>query len=367
MPQYELDCGRDERAVLALRSLYRAYGYSQYKMSKFEEYDLYVRNKDFLISDHVITFTDASGRLLALKPDVTLSIVKNSRDVCGGVRKVYYNENVYRTAAGSQDFREITQVGLECIGEVDTYCTCEVLTLAARSLSELSDDYVLELSHLDIVARVLDGMGVDGETRAALLGFVAEKNAHDIAALCRDWGLDDATVAPLLTLVGTSGEPARVLPVLERMAAENAALTAPLAELCAVIDCFDETQKARLCIDFSLINVMNYYNGIVFRGYIKGIPTRVLSGGRYDGLLHKMGKRAGAVGFAVYLDLLEGLQETVAEYDADMLLLYDDTVAPAKVAAAVEACTADGKRALALRCVPDGLRFRERRDLRGDM
>ena len=68
-----------EKAVYALRSLYTSYGYVQYKMSKFEEYDLYVRNKDFLVSDAVITFTDTDGKLLALKPDVTLSIIKNGR------------------------------------------------------------------------------------------------------------------------------------------------------------------------------------------------------------------------------------------------------------------------------------------------
>ena len=67
----------EERAILKLRSLYKKYGYMPFKMSKFEEYDLYVRNKDFLISDRVITFNDTNGKLLALKPDVTLSIIKN--------------------------------------------------------------------------------------------------------------------------------------------------------------------------------------------------------------------------------------------------------------------------------------------------
>ena len=70
----------DEQAVFLLRSLYSKYGYKQYKMRKFEEYDLYVRNKDFLISDSVITFTDTNGKLMALKPDVTLSIIKNTAD-----------------------------------------------------------------------------------------------------------------------------------------------------------------------------------------------------------------------------------------------------------------------------------------------
>ncbi|MCE2604206.1 ATP phosphoribosyltransferase regulatory subunit, partial [Pseudomonas aeruginosa] len=64
---------------MELRGLYEQYGYKKYKMSKFEEYSLYVENKDFLASDKVITFTDLDGRLLALKPDVTLSIIKNTQ------------------------------------------------------------------------------------------------------------------------------------------------------------------------------------------------------------------------------------------------------------------------------------------------
>ena len=50
---------------------------------------------------------------------------------------------------------------------------------------------------------------------------------------------------------------------------------------------------------------MNYYNGIVFKGYVNGIPSGVLSGGQYDSLLAKLGRKSRAVGFAVYMDLLE--------------------------------------------------------------
>ena len=69
---------REERAIYDLRKLYEQYGYKKYKMSKFEEYDLYLENKSFLPSQQVITFTDLSGKLMALKPDVTLSIAKNA-------------------------------------------------------------------------------------------------------------------------------------------------------------------------------------------------------------------------------------------------------------------------------------------------
>lgn len=76
------------------------------KMSKFESYDLYMQNKEFLVSDGVITFTDTDGTLMALKPDVTLSIVKNYR-AHQPLQKVCYNENVYRIGGASKSYREI--------------------------------------------------------------------------------------------------------------------------------------------------------------------------------------------------------------------------------------------------------------------
>ena len=51
----------EESASFALRAIYERFGYSRYKMNRFEDYDFYVRNKDFLISDQVITFTDTTG------------------------------------------------------------------------------------------------------------------------------------------------------------------------------------------------------------------------------------------------------------------------------------------------------------------
>ena len=113
----DLTIRKDEQIVFMLRSLYELYGYKQYKMTKFEEYELYVKNKDFLISENVITFNDTNGRLMALKPDVTLSIIKNKTD-CKTLNKVYYNENVYRVSKSSRSSRELMQVGLECVGEV---------------------------------------------------------------------------------------------------------------------------------------------------------------------------------------------------------------------------------------------------------
>ena len=140
----------EEQAVFALRGLYQRYGYAPYKMSQFEEYDLYVRNKDFLISDKIITFSGEGGKLMALKPDVTLSIVKNAPEEPGVVQKVYYSENVYR------DYREIMQAGLECVGDLTEYDIAEAVLLAVKSLDLLGGRYVLDISHMGLLAAVLE-------------------------------------------------------------------------------------------------------------------------------------------------------------------------------------------------------------------
>ena len=147
-----------ERVTFSLRQLYSGWGYKHFKMSKFEEYDLYAKNKDFLISDSVITFTDTSGKLMALKPDVTLSIIKNRKDNCDTISKVYYDENVYRVSKGTRTFKELMQVGLECIGKIGDYNIAEVLTLAVKSLKTISDDCVLDVSHLGILMDAVDSL-----------------------------------------------------------------------------------------------------------------------------------------------------------------------------------------------------------------
>ena len=298
-----------ERIGFLLRSLYAGYGYSRYRMGKFEEYDLYSRNKDFLFSEGVITFTDTNGRLMALKPDVTLSIVKNTRDIPGTIQKLYYHENVYRVASAEDGFREMTQVGLECMGAVDSACVAEVLKLAASSLELCSADYVLEISHLGMLGAFVDAIASDDRMRDDLLQCVTEKNMHGITRICLENGLAESAAEPLCRLVSLYGSPRNVMPKIRALAEENGAVDFA-GELGRAVAAFaGSAAEDRIRIDFSASGDVKYYNGIAFKGFISGIPDSVLSGGEYDRLMRRMGRRDRAVGFAVFMNKLERLAE----------------------------------------------------------
>ena len=298
-----------ERISFRLRSLYSEYGYERYRMSKFEEYDLYSRNKDFLFSDNVITFTDTNGRLMALKPDVTLSIVKNRKDTPGEIQKLYYHENVYRVSTAADGFREQTQVGIECMGDVDGACVSEVLKLAAESLKLCSEDFVLEVSHLDILSAFVDRIAPDDRVREQILVCAGEKNTHGIRQICRENGLAEGAEEPLTELLGLYGAPKAVLPKIRALAEENG-VADEAAELSRAVAGFTGTDmENRIQIDFSATGDMKYYNGIAFKGFISGIPGSVLSGGQYDHLMRRMGRKDRAIGFAVFLNMMERLSE----------------------------------------------------------
>ncbi len=355
----------DEKAVFALRSLYQKYGYTPYKMSKFEEYDLYVRNKDFLVSDSIITFTGMNGKLLALKPDVTLSIIKNTKDTPDSVQKVYYNENVYRVSKSTRDFKEIMQTGLECIGCIDDYNIYEVLLLAAKSLEAVSKSYVLDLSHLGIVSAAVEAIGCDRETSRAILTCIGEKNQSEIEKLCAEKNLDETACKRLISLVACYGKIGKVLPELRELCDTDgmkSALT-QFENICNLLSAGGLGDKIN--IDFSIATDMRYYNGVVFQGFVENVPTGVLSGGQYDNLMKKMGRKSGAIGFAVYLDTLERLNLTAKKYDVDTVLLYDGSCLPEDIAKAVNMLATDGKSVMAQRSVPENVKYRQLLKLNG--
>lgn len=327
----------DERAVYKLRKLFSDYGYLHYKVNKFEGYDFYAKNKDFLKSENILTFPDTNGKLKALKPDVTLSIVKNAA-LDGGVMKLFYNESVYRPSHETGSFREIMQTGLECIGEIGQYEMGEVLMLAAKSLLCISESYLLDISHMGFIREIFALAGV--KSCDLLLKLLGEKNVHELEEACESDGVSAEWTEKIKDLCRLYGRPSEVMPKLRSDFGETNGYK-ELNDICSIMEKYGLEDKIR--IDFSLVNDMNYYNGLIFQGFIDGISNVFLSGGRYDLLVEKMKKHGGAIGFALSLDLLERYGDEKKGKDVDVLLLVDGDVGAEEILLAAESIRANGK------------------------
>ena len=363
----------DTRVTLALDALYRTSGYERYRMNKFEPYDLYLEHRGFLRDDAVISFTDPRGRLMALKPDVTMSIVKNA-SADAAVERLFYIENVFRVPPGGSEFAEIAQMGLECLGcdsgRVQSDVDAEVVALACRTLDVCGGRSRLAVSHMGFLSALLDACLLEDESREQALRCIRLKNAAGLADVLRGAGAPSESQDVLLGALAVSSplssaiESLKALPLsrvaleaVEALEALVRCLVASGEEPCAIEaepdaegrldaiggnpdaarkpdtageepcamrkepDAFPAAAGAaaggrgvsegklpaprpeadRLFFDLSLIGEAGYYTGLAFQGYIEGLPRAVLAGGRYDGLMEKVGRSQGAAGFALYL------------------------------------------------------------------
>ena len=136
---------------------------------------------------------------------------------------------------------------------------------------------------------------------------------------------------------------------------EAVALLSRLYEVLEAMGLGGQLDKVRL--DFSMINDIEYYNGIIFQGFLDGLARQVLSGGQYDGMMAKLGKKADAIGFAIYLKELERLPEKSIRYDVDALVLYEPDVDVVRLCQAVESLRRQGLRVRVEKTVPEDLRY----------
>ena len=347
---------RRDRLTGRLRALYESLGYSRFSMRRFEEYALYLENKSFLKSDSVLAFTNPDGKLMALKPDVTLSIVKHARRERQGVEKVYYKESVYRLSATANEFVEIEQMGVEALGALDDYAVGEILRLAIETLQAVDGAYVLDISHMGFASGLMEAAGLTPEQQERLLTFIRQKNAHELSDAIAQEKIAPFYAERIAALAELAGPFPETLARAEQLAVSDAMVQA-LAELRGLYRLLTDVGLSdRLQLDFSMLNDQSYYNGVVFQGYVEGCPRVVLSGGRYDLLMRRFGKEGDAIGFALYLDELTPVLRDRHAWDVDALALYSEGDDLSRVNAAVFALAKQGQRVFAATEAPRDLR-----------
>ena len=290
-----------EQIPIKLRDLYERFGYTKYRMAKFEPYDFYREHKGFLKSEGILTFNGPKGKLLALKPDVTMSIAKSVKK--DKEYKYFYVENVYRTDGG--EYNEINQIGIEYIGGVGEYPCVEVLYLACRTLDVISQEYVLSIGHAGVWNACFEYLNLTEQVKSEVLAKIKNKSLHEVDSILKNCGVSEKGVNLVHSLASISDEISVAVNNFKSIT-KNLPFEDISNELTCLADALKEVGVGNKCrLDFSVTGDLTYYNGIVFNGYVCGVAKTMLSGGRYDNLLKSLDKDHNAIGFAVYTEELQ--------------------------------------------------------------
>ena len=325
MKNYIKNMSKKDLVLLNIRKMYDSYGYKKISLPSFEEYDLYNENKDF-IDRNVLTVMSPNGKLLALRPDITLSVAKKvSKDQSLKYSKIYYQENTYNLTK-YVGYGEDEQLGIELIGKESTFLDFEIINLAVKSLDIINKKSMIVLSHAGFISSVFENFDLEYEIKEEILDCINRKNSHDIQKILkRNEHISENVKKLIYKIPELSGNLENIEKELLKyeINVNTKKILSELKQLNSLLMKF--YKKSKIIFDFSVVKNLNYYNGIILQGYIEGFPNVILTGGRYDKLFEKFGVDTGAVGFAILTDGLKGYYKDTDKKDFEILIAYDNS------------------------------------------
>lgn len=291
-----------EKAILALRHVFQQFEYHPYPKLRWEDYDFYAQHKAFLQNTPILSFHDYDGRLLALRPDVTLSLVRRYQPD-GLIQKWSYEETVYRVPEGAYGFQEMLQMGVECLGPLTDKEELDLICMAGDSLKVLNDAFLLDISHTTLLPGLLLSLQIPESIQAPLMKAFQKRNLAEILSLSQEYDLDRQNIEITMQLLGHYGRLEEGLLQLQQLPSNPLLIQAisNLAPLIEKIQTQNPSLLQHLRLDSSMEPNIGYYRGLILRGYLPNAKAAILNGGRYDPLLEKLEKPDFGFGFALTL------------------------------------------------------------------
>ena len=295
-----------ERIARDVQACFAARGYLPIETPTLEDMD--VMRAGGRMPGSPFKFFDAGGDLLAMRPDVTLQVARMCATRLAGQPGPFrfrYMQRVFREAEGRMQAqaREMTQIGVECIGEAGPQADAEVVELMVEAL-ELAGarGCKLALATVGVLRALLAASGAPAQWTEQVLAAFHASNFVEVDRLT-----GEAAVVPPVFAAAI-----RALPRIRggREAVEQVrALVAPLGcedgldDFARTCDLLAEAGLAdRILVDFSVMSSFDYYTGIVFEAYAPELGTPLGSGGRYDNMIGSYGESRPAAGFAFSLE-----------------------------------------------------------------
>lgn len=335
----------------ALRGAFIASGFDEVETPTYEFYDVFQSGVGAYMQESMIKFMDAKGRILVLRPDITVPIARLSAtrmDLRSA--RLFYIQNSFAAAQPAIGRAgEFTQAGVELIGDDRCSADAEVIALAIKSLKTCGlETFTIDIGQVAYFKALIEDLSLDEAQAEKLRHAVDSKDLISIEAAADALKLNPEKKAQIKALPDLFGGPEIFSKALSLTDSPKCA--AAVENLRTVYNILDEYDLARyLSIDFGMLHDIAYYSGIIFRGIAPAIGFPVVSGGRYDELLDKFGMPTPATGFALGIKrvmiamerqgLLKGGYETFA-------VVSGDEECSSKAYAYAEALRAQGRRVI---------------------
>lgn len=277
--------------------------YFQIEPQLFEEYDEFTTINNKIPEESMVKVVN--GKVMVLRADITTSIIKSlvPRWEDGLKLKLFYNSSIYKNK-NTVGIKEIRQIGCEYLGEASVEADREVVKLALKILEKYNNNFILEVGSSKYIHGLLEELNLNKNCENQIKNLLYTKNTHELKVYIEELKIKHEVKELLSNILSLQGNLYNVIEKSNKFYCNNKMKQA-LEELKQVNNLIEECNfldKARF--DLSMITMLDYYEGIMFRGYYPNSYKEILSGGRYDSLTKEYGKEIPAIGFTLSVDEL---------------------------------------------------------------
>jgi len=345
------DCARKRRIESALRAVFASRGYLEVETPGLEFYDVYATGRGLAPQESLFKLFDPQGRILALRYDGTVPVARLAATLLKDVEpplRISYVGSMYRYAgAGGGKQSEFTQAGVELMGPRTAEADAEVIATAIEAARAAGvESLQVAVGQVEFFKALLEEWGLSDEDAGPLPGLIDAKETLALEEIADRTGLPDAAREALLLMASFEG----TFDTLDRMEAltRSPRALAALRNLRDVLRLLEEDGLLRyVSVDLGMLQSLDYYTGIIFKGFTYGIGFPVLSGGRYDNVVSEFGRALPSTGFSLGVNLVMAALRRQGSAPAlagpDVLFGYDPAVrAQANAAVAAERAAGHG-------------------------
>jgi len=289
---------------ITISNLLLSYGYKYCRTPNIESTETFARaigEVTDIVEKEMYTWKDNNGDSLTLRPEGTAGVVRMMIEhnlPREGIQKVFYNGPMFRHERPQKGrYRQFHQVGAEVFGVSDAKIDAELISITQILWKTLGIDAELEINSLGSAQS-------RASYREILSGYFNDNKDQ----------LDEDSLRRLKT------NPLRILD------SKNKELESLISGAPKMIDYLDddsnhhfnalknylESLNISYKVNPKLVRGLDYYNQTVFEWISNdlGAQGTICGGGRYDGLVEKMGGNATpAIGFAMGLERIALLIE----------------------------------------------------------
>lgn len=327
------ECEEKKELETRISGVFKVYGYKNVQTPTYEYYEVYSEERGNIDSTKMYKFLDKEGNILVLRPDITPAIARIIATELGNdndIIRICYLSNTYRYYDSYQGkLREATQAGVELVGEESPETDAEVISLAVYSLLSTGlKEFKVDIGQVQFFKGLLEEANLDESTGEKLRRLMEEKNYIAVEELLEKHTIEKSVKQLILDMPKMFGK-VEILRKTRKITKNKKSLAA-LDRLLLVYDILcDYGIEQYINFDLGMVNRLNYYTGIIFRGYSYGSGISILDGGRYDSLVSQFGKDKDAVGFGIVINEVQkilkkteclikiSLTETVVLYNED--------------------------------------------------